>query len=43
MDARGNKLSAWIPDQYLKKQKKILNLYNSGNFDFKKEREKIAK
>ena len=30
MDARGNKLSSCkIPDQYLKKQKKLLNFQNS--------------
>ena len=37
MDDRGNKLfSCKIPDQYLKKQKKILNFQNSGHL-WKKE------
>ena len=41
MDARGNELSSCkIPDQYLKKQKKLLNFQNSGHFGKKKRKEK---
>ena len=45
MDARGNKLSSCkIPDQYLKKQKKLLNFQNPGHFGEKRKekKEKIA-
>ena len=42
MDARGNELSSCkIPDQYLKKQKTLLLIFqNSGHFGEKKRKEK---